>query len=48
MLETSRERVELLRAGFIDKIIEKLYIEYNSIKIVRTPELIELVELDLP
>jgi hypothetical protein len=46
MLETSKERVKLLKAGFIGKTVEKLYIESNYFKIVRTPAIIELVELD--
>ncbi|MCZ7385770.1 MAG: hypothetical protein O8C63_13640 [Candidatus Methanoperedens sp.] len=45
MLETAEERVKLLKAGFVGKTIEKLYIESNSFKIVRTPAIIELVEL---
>jgi hypothetical protein len=48
MLETAEERVKLLKAGFIDKTIEKLYIDSNYFKIVRTPAIIELVELDFP
>jgi hypothetical protein len=45
MLETTEERVKLLKAGFIGKTIEKLYIESNYFKIVRIPAIIELVEL---
>ncbi|MGB8217162.1 MAG: hypothetical protein WCE94_07665 [Candidatus Methanoperedens sp.] len=45
ILETTEERVKLLKAGFVGKTIEKLYIESNSFKIIRTPAIIELVEL---
>ncbi len=48
MLKTSEERIKLLRAGYTGKTIEKLYIQLNNIKIVRTPPLIELVEFDIP
>lgn len=34
MLETSEERVKLLKAGIAAKDIEKLYIIYNEFKIV--------------
>ena len=44
MLKTSKERVKLLKAGFTCKEIEKLYIEGNNIKIIRTPILMELAE----
>jgi hypothetical protein len=46
MLENAEERVKLLKAGFIGKTIEKLYIESNYFKIVRAPAIIDLVELD--
>ncbi len=48
MLETPDERVKLLRAGFIGKKIEELYIEGNNFKIVGIPSVIELVEFDVP
>ncbi len=48
MLETAEERVKLLKAGFIGKTIEKLYIDSNYFKIVCTPAIIDLVELDFP
>ncbi len=47
MLKTSEERTKLLRAGFTGEAIEKLYIENNNFKIVNTPILFELVELDI-
>jgi len=47
MLETSQERVKLLKAGLTSNTIEKLYIQCNNIKIVRTPIDIELVEFDI-
>jgi hypothetical protein len=37
MLETSQERVRLLKAGIDGKTIEKLYIIYNNFKIIRIP-----------
>ncbi len=45
MLETPQERVRLLKAGINAKTIEKLYVVYNNFKIVRTPILIEVVEI---
>jgi hypothetical protein len=48
MLETAEERVKLLKAGFIDKTIEKLYIDSNYFKIVCRPAIIDLVEFDFP
>ncbi len=47
MLETSEERIKLLRAGFTGKMIEKLYIKHNSFKIIDIPSIIELVEFDI-
>ncbi len=46
MLETSQERVRLLKAGIDGKTIEKLYIIYNNLKIVNIPLLFELVEIN--
>ncbi len=48
MLETPEERIKLLRSGFTGKTIERLYIERNNFKIVRTPPLVELAEFDIP
>jgi hypothetical protein len=48
MLETPEERIKLLRAGLMGKTIEKLYIERNGFKLVRDPNIFELVELDIP
>jgi hypothetical protein len=45
MLETPQERVKLLKVGINIKTIEKLYVVYNNFKIVRTPILIEVVEI---
>ena len=36
MLETSEERIMLLKAGMDKKLIEELYISSNNIKIVNT------------
>lgn len=46
MLETPHERVRLLKAGIDGKTIEKLYIIFNNLKIVPTPLLFELVEIN--
>ncbi len=46
MLKTPQERVRLLKAGMDGKTIEKLYIIFNSLKIVHTPLLFELVEIN--
>ena len=45
MLETSQERIKLLKAGFTGKTIEELYIEYNDLRIERNPVNVELVDL---
>ena len=45
MLETSIERVKLLKAGISGKKIEELYISRNKIKIVNNPLLQEHVEI---
>jgi hypothetical protein len=47
MLETSEERIRLLRLGFNSKEIERLYVKYNKFKMVYTPHLIDLVEIDI-
>ena len=39
MLETSEERIRLLKAGVDEKFIEELYIKCNHFKIVGTPVL---------
>ncbi len=46
MLETSEERVQLLKAGVTGKTLEKIYVMYNHIKIVRVPVCLELVEIN--
>jgi len=46
MLETSQDRIKLLRAGFTGKEIEKLYSESNNFKIVRFPVIAELIEIE--
>ncbi len=46
MLETSNERVELLKAGISGKTIEKLYLVCNNFKIVGSPVLFEPDEAD--
>jgi hypothetical protein len=47
MLETSEERIKLLKAGYTGKTIEKLYIQLNNFKIACIPPIIELVECDV-
>jgi hypothetical protein len=47
MLETSQERIKLLRAGFTSKTIEKLYIEGNNFKLVRFPFIVDFDALDI-
>ncbi len=44
MLESSKERLKLLKAGIPGKRIETLYIKFNNFKIVQKPVLFELVE----
>ncbi len=46
MLETAQERVRLLKAGIDGKTIEKLYIIFNNLKIVHTPLVFELIEIN--
>lgn len=48
MLETAQERVRLLRKGISQKEIEKLYIEHNNFKIIRTPILYDANEFETP
>lgn len=45
MLETSIERVELLKKGIIGRKIEELYIINNNFKILGLPMIFELVEV---
>jgi hypothetical protein len=47
MLETSEERIKLLRLGFDGKEIERLYVKHNKFKMVYAPPLIEIVEIDI-
>lgn len=44
MLETSEERVRLLKAGIPGKRIEHLYIIYNNFKMISSPVLRENVK----
>jgi hypothetical protein len=48
MLETSIERVELLKKGIIGRKIEELYIINNNFKILGLPMIFELVEVKDP
>lgn len=45
MLETSQERVKLLKAGISINIIEQLYLQSNSFKIINIPVLFNVVEI---
>jgi len=45
MLETSKERVRLLKAGISGKTIEKLYLTHNKFRIIYSPVLFEMVEI---
>ncbi len=47
MLESSEQRIKLLKAGFYGKEIEMLYIEYNDFKIVYHPILYEMSEFNI-
>jgi len=47
MLETSEERVELLKAGIPGKTIEELYISGNNIKILKHLVLFEFIHKKL-
>ncbi len=44
MLDTSEERVRLLKKGMKNKTIEELYIRHNKIEIIRSPILFDFVE----
>ncbi len=41
MLETPQERVKLLKAGITGATIEKLYLIYNNLILIRSPILFE-------
>ncbi len=47
MLETSEERIKLLKAGISGKTIEKLYLMQKNMKIVISPVFFELVEIQV-
>lgn len=46
MLETPKERIELLKIGITGKTIERLYIINNNIKVINAPMFFELVEIE--
>ncbi len=46
MLETSEERVKLLKAGMSGKNIEMLYIIYNNFKIIGSPLLFDHADVE--
>jgi hypothetical protein len=45
MLETSEERIKMLKTGFTEKQIEQMYVESNNFKIVSLPIPVELVKI---
>lgn len=45
MLETSQERVKLLRAGISAKTMEQLYLKSNNFKIISIPILFVAAEM---
>lgn len=48
MLETRKERVELLKSGLSGKMIERLYIEGNNFRMICFPPAIKLMEIEIP
>lgn len=48
MLEKREERIKLLKAGFNSKLIEMLYLKSNGIRVIFSPNFIELLDLDTP
>ncbi len=46
MLETSEERVKLLKAGISGRDIEKLYIIYNNFKLIGSPLLFNHTDIE--
>ena len=46
MLDKSEERVKMLKKGFSQKQIEKLYLKENNFKIVNPTLLFELVDFE--
>ena len=46
MLETPQERVALLKAGINGKKIEELYITFNNLKVVNSPVLFNLLDIN--
>ena len=48
MLETSEERIKLLKAGYTCKDIEQLYVKNNNLKIIKLSILKELTEISHP
>jgi len=46
MLETPRERVELLRTGIPGKTIEEMYVKHNNLRLIKPPILPELAGMN--
>ena len=47
MLETSKERIKLMKAGYTQKEIEEMYLAEHNFTISLHPFLFEIVELNL-
>jgi len=46
VLETSEERIKLLKTGFTQKQIEQMYIEGNDFEIVTLPLMVDMLEIE--
>ncbi len=46
MPKNAIERVKLLKTGFVQKQIEKLYLEKNNFAMSNTPVIVELIEIN--
>ncbi|VVB94501.1 Uncharacterised protein [uncultured archaeon] len=47
MLETSEERIKLLKTGLNCRTIEDIYIKNNNFKIVHAPILMDMIGYDI-
>lgn len=47
MLESSKARIKLLKLGFSEKTIKEIYIKYNDLIIIQSPNTLQ-VERDIP
>lgn len=46
MLETSKDRIKILKTGLTQKQIEAMYIESNELRIVSLPLMFDIVEVE--